>query len=253
MSDRSLIRRIWRRVNPVEFALQLLRVDVFRYWVAFFRYLWRAVILRKMRTYDLQSKSIGVNTVYHNLKNLRQLRSLSVTRSHLLVRPLAAVQDLNGDSKILSIGPRSEGELLNLVSVGFRPRNIRGLDLISYSKWIDLGDMHDLPYADNTWDAVLLGWCLAYSDNRPRAAREVVRVARSGAVIAVGVEYNPESADELSKKLGYEVPDQVRTNSVQEVLDLFAPHVDHVYFSQDVPPARRDRVSEIIAVFSIKK
>jgi hypothetical protein len=247
------VAKIARKLSPVEFALQLLRVDAIRYWVALTRYLFFTFVLRRLRTLDLDSKSIGVNTVLHNLKNLKALRSLSVARSHQLIRPLSVVQCLGRNTSVLSVGPRSEGELLNLASFGFRPRNIRGLDLISYSKWIDLGDMHNMPYRDNAWDAVILGWCLAYSDNRPRAAREVIRVAKDGAVIAVGVEYNPFSSDELSQQLGYEVCDRVRMISVQDVLDLFAPHVDHVYFAQDVPALRRDQINEILVIFSLKK
>lgn len=247
------LRKLARKLDPVEFVLQTLSVDGIRYSVALVRYLFFTFVLRRLRTLDLDSKSIGVNTVFHNLKNLKGLRMLSVARSHQLIRPLSVVQGLGKHTRVLSVGPRSEGELLNLASVGFRPRNIRGLDLISYSKWIDLGDMHQMPYEDNTWDAVVLGWCLAYSDNRPQAAREVIRVAKPGAIIAIGNEYTPATAAELSKLVGYQVCDEVRITSLRELLDLFEPHVGHVYFAQDVQPTKRDQVNEIIAIFSIRK
>ncbi len=36
--------------------------------------------------------------------------------------------------------------------------NIRGLDLFSCSPRIDVGDMHDMRYADNSFDVIFLGW-----------------------------------------------------------------------------------------------
>ena len=42
-----------------------------------------------------------------------------------------------------------------LTSAGFDPANIRGLDLISYSSMVDVGDMHDLPYEDDSFDIVI--------------------------------------------------------------------------------------------------
>ena len=40
------------------------------------------------------------------------------------------------------IGPRNEAEIFMLWSYGFKLENIVGLDLISYSPLIDLGDMY---------------------------------------------------------------------------------------------------------------
>ena len=59
--------------------------------------------------------------------------------------------------------------MLYLVGYGFKARNVRGLDMISYSPWIDLGNMHETEYSDNTWDAVLCGWTLPYSSESARA------------------------------------------------------------------------------------
>ena len=89
------------------------------------------------------------------------------------------------EAKVLSIGPRAEGELLNLLAHGFRWRNITGLDMISYSPKIDIGDMHAMPYPDDSFDSVVASRVLGYSESPWRAAAEFVRVTRSGGVIAV--------------------------------------------------------------------
>jgi SAM-dependent methyltransferase len=221
------------RIDYKESFIQLLRVDGIRLAVSIIRYFTFVVVLKKLRTFDPKSKDIGVNTVLHNLKGLAHIKSLGVNRSSLLVRPLSVLSELNSLSKILCVGPRSEGELLNLRSFGFK--NVHGLDLISYSSWVDLGDMHAMPYKDNSWDAMVLGWILAYSDNRKKAAMECVRCTKAGGVIAIGVQYCPQNAKELSQKLGYDVCDENRLESIDQILELFHGHVDQVYFRQDLP------------------
>jgi len=125
------------------------------------------------------------------------------------------------------------------MALGFH--NVRALDIISYSPWVDLGDMHAMPYADNQFGIVIMGWVLAYSHMQKKAAQEAIRVARNGGIIAVGVDV-PHKDRTFFHKL----------ESVQEILSLFEPHVDYVYFSQDRLPHPCDKW-EMIVVFSVKK
>ncbi len=178
------------------FWKQLLLIRTIRYWVAWIRYIYFVKLRGQLRVYELPSAGVSKNTISHNLQGLVDL---GVFRAPILIRPLSVIESLSPDSDILSIGPRTEGELLYLVAHGFNPQKIRGLDLISYSPWIDLGDMHQMPYPDNAFDSVILGWVIAYSDDRPRAAREVIRVSRPGALVAIGVEYNPVSNEDFCR------------------------------------------------------
>ena len=232
-----------------EFFYQLLRVDLIRATVAGVRYFYFVVIRRRLRTLEPATGDIGINTVLHNRLRMKKFHELAVTRSNLLLYPLSAIH-ISRSVPVLCIGPRTEGELLNLL--GLRFRNVRGLDLISYSPWVDCGDMHAMPYQDDAFGAIIMGWCFAYSDNRRKAAQEAVRVSHHGAIIAVGVEYRKESSEELSKKVGYQVPDEKRLESVTAILELFSPHVDHVFFSQDLPSPPTDKC-ELLTLFSIKK
>jgi len=234
--------------NP-PLPLQFLRVDSFRGWVAGIRFLYFTKVERRFRALE-SSPDIGKNTISHNITGLADLSS---PRSSLLVRPLSVIEKLNGHSNILSIGPRTEGELLNLVGHGFDRKRIRGVDLISYSPWVDLGDMHDLPYDDNSFDAVILGWALGYSQNQKKATSEVIRVARDGAVVAVGIEYNPLSNEEIIEWLGYLPGNEKRITSVDQILRFFEDHVDHVYFNHEHKPSERTQVGSLIAIFSITK
>lgn len=233
--------------NVREFFYQLLRVDALRWCVAALRYFVLAVVLRRMKSISPETGDIGRNTVLHNKQRI--WGTLAVTRARLLLNPLSAIQFTRSEP-LLCIGPRSEGELLYARALGFK--NVHGLDLTSYSPWIDVGDMHAMPYKDNAYRALVIGWVFAYSDNRKKAAAEAVRITKNGGIIAVGVEYRKESAEELSKNLGYLVPDEIRMTSVKEILELFGNHVDHVYFAQDHPKEEVGKC-ELLVIFSIKK
>ena len=227
---------------------QFLMVDLMRYGVARARYEWFRR-RRGVRTLE-ETGQISENTISHNL---RGLYASAARRSSVLVRPLSIIETLGPDSKILSIGPRTEGELLNLVAHGFTKANITGLDLISYSPWVDLGDMHSMPYGDDSFDAVVLGWVLAYSNDRTRAAKEVLRVTKHEGVVAIGVEYHPKSNAELIAETGYLSGAEERIKSVEEILSWFQPHVGRVYFSHDIVYSHPDRPSSMIAIFAVSK
>ena len=216
--------------------------------------LWYYMSLRK-RWRTLNSEDAFDLTLEHNA---RQVRNFSNDRICQLVRPICALETLDDESKILVIGPRNENDLLILKGYGFK--NVRGLDLYSYSPWIDVGDMHEMPYEDGTFDAVLCGWTLSYSKSPQKAAREMARVTRDGGVIGLAVEYQKLDYKENVELMGYSVVDRgfERINSTGQILDLFPGQVGDVYFSHDAPlkrsPSKADiRGSSVITVFSLKK
>ena len=237
-----------RKVASGGLLRQLLMIDVLRYAVARARYEWFRR-RRGIRTHE-GGHGISENAISHNL---RGLYASAARRSAILVRPLSVLEVLGPDSRILSIGPRTEGELLNLVGHGFRKANIRGLDLISYTPWIDLGDMHSMPYGDDSFDAVVAGWVFAYSTDRPQAAKEVLRVTKEGGVVAIGVEHHPASNEEIIREAGYLPGAEDRIRSVEEILSWFRPHVDKIYLSHDIVANRPEEPSSMLAIFSISK
>ena len=93
--------------------------------------------------------------------------------------------DVETDSKVLCIGPRNEAEIFMLWSYGFKLENIVGLDLISYSPLIDLGDMHFLPYENDSFDVIVSSCTFAYSTNIMKAIAEIKRVIRPNGIVAV--------------------------------------------------------------------
>lgn len=240
MPNPSLVRRHKGLVRHT--AHQLLHIDVVRFLVARARFVWFTRVRRSLRTLE-RSDAVAEHTVSHNLKGLRDL---AVVRSLLLVRPLSVLEHLPPDADILVIGPRTEGELLALLAHGFDRAHIKAVDLISYSPWIELGDMHDLPYEDDSFDAVVCGWVLAYSEERERAAQEILRVARPGATVAIGVEWNPKSDEEIRLEAGYHPGSSERVTSTDEILALFGAEVESVLVRQDAPAGGSDTRSLVV-------
>lgn len=240
-----------KSIAPLRF--QVFSLDIVRYVVCGLRFVWFAKIVGAVRTLDLTTKQIGKNTIHHNLFGLKDV---SVARSHLLLRPIASLEYVRRNRKklkVLTIGPRTEGEIYNLISYGFNKRNIRGLDLISYSPLIDLGDMHAMPYEDSSFDVVIVGWVIAYSDDREAAAREIVRVTKNGGIVAVGVSWSPRKDESVIAELGYLPSSENRINSLDTLLGFFSSAIGDVYFKQDVETRLADAQTNILSVFSVKK
>ncbi len=168
-----------------------------------------------------------------------------------LIRPLSVLDKLGRDAKVIAIGCRYESDLLYLVGYGFDPSKVRGLDMYSYSPWVDPGNMHSMEYPDNTWDAALMGWVLSYSDDPSLAAREVVRVLRNGGVVAIGVTYYARDELRAMEDKGQKWGIQNRIQTTDGILAVFGDFVDQVHFRQDAHDLSQS--ASCLVIFSIKK
>ena len=74
--------------------------------------------------------------------------------------------------------------------------NITGVDLFSYSSLIKLGDMHHLEFNNDEFDIVLMGWCLAYSNDKQKALTEVKRVLAKNGALIIGYTVNSKISDQ---------------------------------------------------------
>ncbi|RED49677.1 class I SAM-dependent methyltransferase [Aestuariispira insulae] len=192
------------------------------------------------------------NAVEHNLKNL--IGKVSMSRPLVLSMALRSISWVSRRIKklrVLTIGPRTEAEIFMLIACGFDPANIKGLDLISYSDFIETGDMHQMPFEDDSFDVIILGWVLAYSDDPARAASEVMRVAAPDAVIAVGCAYTPFSEEELMAQ-GSLVAHGGKYNSADDILRLFEDQVARVYLRDEIHPDDREESDGIKVIFQLK-
>jgi SAM-dependent methyltransferase len=224
----------------------LLRLELINKLVFKIRFLYYVYLCRRFDVYQDE------NSVIRNDYSIQMLkRGITSNRVLKFIRPLSVVESVNKDGQTLAIGCRFETELLYLMAYGFNPKGIRGLDMISYSPWIDLGNMHKMKYADSTFDTITMGWLISYSETPEVAAREIVRVIKPGGVVALAVAYYPqEKLQEVLEKGTYVADPRTRIQTTEGLLKIFGSHVDQVYF-QHMPPAHKEGATTVI--FSVKK
>ena len=140
--------------------------------------------IRKYESYNL----------FKNPFSIKNLSKFDGARSNLLINPLLSCSYIDKKkSRILSIGPRTEGEIFNIISKGFLKKNITSIDLQTYSPLIQLGDMHEMNFDSNTFDLVLCGWVMTYSYNRQKAINEIIRVCKNDAIVCIGSSFHKET------------------------------------------------------------
>ena len=192
---------------------------------------WRAFLesdlplLKHEKEIEGQTPSIIEGTISHNTKGIsNSIGSLAMLeRSSLLFRPLMAIDciydyrriSVLDGIRILLIGCRTEYEVLLSLSYGFKEGNIYAIDLISYSEYITVGDMHKLPFPDNFFNIVVCGWTLGYSVNPADALREMLRVTKNEGHISLGQDvYSQDYSSHQFISAG-------RPSSIDELLRLF--------------------------------
>jgi len=228
------------------FGLSLLRSEYINYCVFKLRFFYFVSILKRLKVFQDESSVIG-NDYSRNML----LKGTTSNRPLKFIRPLSVIESVNKQGRTLSIGCRFETELLYLAAYGFSWCNIRGLDMISYSPLVDLGNMHSMPYEDNYFDTITMGWLISYSEEPERAAKEVIRVLKPGGIVAVAVAYYPPvMVEKFIKENSYVADPRKRIQSPEGILNLFQGYVNQVYF-RHLP--QEDREGACTVIFSIKK
>jgi len=241
---------LWRLIQTI--PRQLLHVDLIRAFVGILRATVLIPLNGGIRIYQGDESFISPHTLRHNLKGLWQ--DLFAARPHILIQPLMSIDYVRkniSELKVLSVGPRSENELLTLMEYGFRSKNIISVDLISYSPKIKLGDIHNLPLDSDSYDIVICGWTLAYSENKRKAASELVRVVKSGGIIAVSATSHPATNEELEEQLGYVPGSRERLYLLEDLEKLFEGSMGWPYFRHE--RGDTETISHLISIFEAKK
>mgnify|MGYP003654733722 FL=1 len=129
MTIQRLRKALERRLQQFLLVRQLrIPFGIIRYVV--FRH-----ILRNLNVWTEEGQDHGKDVLNYNYKNISH-SLIKHERLHHIIRPLVAIEDVNRrlpNLKTLSIGPRSEAELLLIAGYGFTWSNIRGLDLFKRS------------------------------------------------------------------------------------------------------------------------
>ena len=154
--------------------------------------------------------------------------------------PIKSIDFINDENnKILSVGPRNEGELYLLRSLGFKWKNIYALDLLSYSNLIELGDIHKAKYQDNFFDIIFCGWVITYSDKFEVLLDELLRIVKNNGIISIGFSYNPK--------------DNYSIYSTEQIINKLKNNISHIYFNFDAYKNNPNKKRHSIIVFKIKK
>lgn len=174
--------------NVAQRALyMLLRIDRLRFLLCRIRW---ALLKRKARFVTTMDKAVGEQTVTYNFASLQQGDAFGMARRmSLLLYPVAAIfKDRLADIRVLIVGPRTEEDIYWARSLGMF--HTEGLDLFSYSDLIKLGDVHNSGIADQSYDAVLLGWMISYSSDPELVIKECLRILKPGGLLGIGIQSN---------------------------------------------------------------
>lgn len=209
------------------FFRHLLLYTPFRKYYGYLRFLYFVKVRRLLKTF--KSNISLDNTVEYNLTAFKHIQNdFSMNRMMYLIHGLLSIEFIEKNSKILVIGPRTENDLLILNGYGFD--NVLGLDLISYSPNIYLGDMHAMPFNENEFDVVICGWTISYSKEPQLACNEIFRVCKNHGVVIFGFDHL--SVHNLNDKR--EAPMQPnRINSISDIKKLFENKIEKTILEYD--------------------
>lgn len=163
---------------------------------------------KNMRFLDGLGSEVRKTVIEHNLSAFNHDAAFGCgNRMSILMYPLSALIQEKSTAKVLIVGPRTEDDIYLAKALGLE--KTKGVDLFSYSPLIELGDCHRLPYDSEEFDAVVLGWVIAYCGDPHLALREAKRVLKPGGYLGIGWEWVPfkQKGDNL----------HIRGNTINEV------------------------------------
>lgn len=237
----------------------LYKIDIIRTSIVIIRFIYLYHLRKKISFYIDPQKKINEHIIMakkdgskdtvitHNMHFVENFFDLKKTfkrfngsKTMEISYPLKSIDFLNFEKeKVLSVGPRNEGELFLIRSLGFKWQNIYGEDLLSYSKLISLGDIHNSQYEDNFFNVIFCGWVITYSNNYEKILEELLRIVKNKGIISIGFTYNPK--------------DNYSIYSTEQILKKYEKNISHVYFDFDAYKNNPNNKRHSILILKIKK
>ena len=134
---------------------------VFGTWVQFrrIRFLLTGMLLKRANPIGtIGNQHVTDSVLPYNKGHSWGIQRERTERLMNVLRSIPALDTKN--CTVLCIGPRNEAEILLLTTYGFRLKNIKSIDLFSYSPTIDVMDMHGMQFVDNQFDIVYSAYTL---------------------------------------------------------------------------------------------
>jgi hypothetical protein len=191
-------------------------------------------------------------TIEHNTDIERMFFADLSKRPDLISNVLSSLNSVRQNASrmhVLSIGARTEAELFSLVNAGFALNHIECVDLFSYSPHIKIGDIHQLDYADSSFDVVVCGWVLEFCSDVAKACSEIKRVVKPGGIICIGGMHHPSSTNMRDYNKHKQHDDRAWYCSIPAVKAHFGVVDADFIFKSDIEPDDTDKRGEVIAVF----
>ena len=159
-----------------------------------------------------------------------------------LINRLAEQQTSGG--AVLCVGCRNALELDRFRARGFE--DVVGIDLFSQRNDILAMDMHEMSFADDSFDIVYASHALEHSYDVGRVVREIERVARDGAIVGVEVPVRTQAS----------AADRIVFSGLDELRGAFQPQIAEELLAEEQPPhtATNEQGTEIARlVFRLHK
>jgi SAM-dependent methyltransferase len=133
-------------------------------------------------------------------------------------------EEASDHGRVLCVGCRNTLELDRFRTHGFD--DVVGIDIFSQRDDIQVMDMHELTFPDDSFDVVYASHSLEHSWDVDRVVRQIVRVARDGSVVGVEVPVRVQASD----------ADRVVFSGLDELRRTFEPHIRSEVLGEEQPP-----------------
>ena len=173
-------------------------------------------------------RRLGGDREYRDYLRVQLRRSLSKRANDSGVGPRVLIDQIAGSvppggSRVLCVGCRNAVELNEFRARGFA--DVVGIDLFSQHPDILVMDMHEMTFADESFDVIFSSHSLEHSYDLDRVVGEISRVARREALVAAEVPVRGQRGD----------ADLLVFGDVAELRDAFGDHVGEVLMAEEQP------------------
>jgi len=204
----------------------------------------------------LDSQNSTKHSNEHNSSVERMFYGDMSERPDLISKPLSCLNSVAMNSykmKVLAIGCRTEAEIFSLVNAGFNLKNIVGIDLISYTPLIELGDVCDIKKASDIFDVVVCGWTLEFVTEMKKAVSEIKRVTKLGGLVAIGGMHQPASLSLNQYNIRKKHSDRKWYASVKNILRAFDITHEDCVFKSEIDDVDKDKRGDVVVIFKNRK
>jgi SAM-dependent methyltransferase len=115
-------------------------------------------------------------------------------RAEMLYQVLSLPPRDLSNEKLLIVGPRNVQELFIAWLYGYNWKNIQAIDLYSTNRKILVMNMEDLAFPNDSFDAIVMAFTLAYAKDTFKCLSEMSRVLKPSGRFVFGASYTPQGS-----------------------------------------------------------